>query len=65
MAKKKSKKVEVKKMSVAEVCREEGVDPRKGRQRLRREGWSAKGKTYPPIEVPSKMYDEVLEIIHG
>jgi hypothetical protein len=45
------------------LCRTNEIDPKKGRAKLRKQGWSAKGKTYPPIEVGSTRYVEACEIL--
>ena len=58
-----AKKAVVEVISVANLCRTNEIDPKKGRARLRKQGWSAKGKTYPPIEVGSTRYVEACEIL--
>jgi hypothetical protein len=61
--KKSSKKPEVKTITVANLCRENDIDPKKGRGKLRKAGWSAKGKTYPPIVIGSKRHTDALEVL--
>jgi hypothetical protein len=60
---KKSATKDVVTISVANLCRTNEIDPKKGRAKLRKQGWSAKGKTYPPIEVGSTRYVEACEIL--
>jgi len=50
-------------ISVANLCRTNEIDPKRGRAKLRKEGWSAKGKTYPALEVGSTRYNEACEIL--
>ena len=61
-----TKKAEKKTISVANLCRANDIDPKRGRQKLRNEGWSAqseKGKQYPALEIGSKRYVEACEIL--
>lgn len=50
-------------ISVANLCRELGVDPKKGRARMRKHDMSASGGRYPDLIVGSKEYDEVKELV--
>lgn len=50
-------------VSVAEVCRELDILPSRGRAKLRKAGWSANGKQYPPMEVDGKLHKEAIAIL--
>ena len=66
-AKKEAKKTEgtpdTNTISVANLARELGIDPKKARAKLRKAGWSAEGKRYPDVIRDSKQFDEVVDII--
>lgn len=64
--KKTTKKAEAptgKTISVANLCRELGVDPKKGRARMRKHEMSASGGRYPDLIVGSKEYEDVKELV--
>ena len=50
-------------ITVANLARELGVDPKKARAKLRKSGMSANGKRHPDLEVDSKEYNEIRELI--
>ena len=50
-------------LTVAQICAENGVDPKKGRAKLRKQNWTAEGGRYPKIERDSDKYQEVIDII--
>lgn len=50
-------------VTIAAMCRELGIKPSKGRAKLRKAGWSANGKQYPPLEVDGKEHKEALAIL--
>ena len=50
-------------ISVANLCRELGVDPKKGRARMRKHEMSAEGGRYSDVIVDSREYEEIKEII--
>ena len=60
---KKTEKTAMRTIAVAELCRELGIKPSKGRARLRKAGWSANGKQYPTMEVDGEKYKEAVEIL--
>lgn len=60
-----SKKTKNETITVANLCIELGVDPKKGRKKLRSQGWSAGGKRYPVMERDSKKFKEAVEIIES
>ncbi len=58
-----AKKTVAKTITVAGLAKEMGIDPKKARARLRKQGWSAEGKRYPELEVGSKRHEEAVAIL--
>ena len=63
--KKKEDKPEGTTISIPKLCTELGVDPKKGRARMRKSGRSAEGKRYADVIVGSKEHEELSVIIAG
>ena len=61
--KKKAPKKEKTMVSLKAMLDELGMDPKKARTRLRKEGHSATEGRYPDMEIGSKLYEEFLEIL--
>lgn len=50
-------------MSVADACRFLGVDPKNGRSKLRKKGWSANGGHYPRLTPGTSEFDTFADIV--
>ena len=58
-----TKAPEGKTISVANLARELGVDPKKARAKMRNHGMSAEGKRYKDLIIGSKEHTEISELI--